>query len=184
MRILAHHALAHIRTSLSNYSGNYLEIGVFEGFSIKELATLYPEKQILAVDPFIEDGNTSWLTGINEKNQLTRQKNITLNSIEGISNIKFFEMTSIEFANILTQEKIQKYDISVVFIDGSHHYEDVSSDWKLALRLLNDKPGEIIFDDVDQPDVKLAVEEFVEFTGGKILKSEIIDPNCLVFVMN
>lgn len=44
-------------------------------------------------------------------------------------------------------------NVSHVFIDGSHHYDDVVNDCHLAMKLINGKPGCIILDDLQVPDV-------------------------------
>jgi len=47
---------------------------------------------------------------------------------------------------------------NLIFIDGSHEYEDVKSDIEKAFKLLK-KPGVIFFDDLNWPDVARAVKE-------------------------
>jgi len=90
-------ALEHFTNHLKNYDGNYLEIGVFNGDSIASLGDLYPNKKIYGVDPFIEDGNTSHATSKRFGEELTNQKESTLNLIKDKSNVILFKMTSKSF---------------------------------------------------------------------------------------
>ena len=182
--MLAHHAFDYIKTALSNYDGNYFEIGVYEGDAIANLAKEFTNKQVFAVDPFIEDGYTNWLTKVDKNKPLNLQRERTYQNIDGISNVKLFETTSQDFVNNLTHEQIKAYNINMVFIDGSHHYEDVMEDWILALRLLNGGPGEIIFDDTNLEGVEKAIEEFHDANKEKITETHIIEPNCTVFKLN
>ena len=49
-------ALDLARAFLSSSSGNYLEIGIFDGFAIATLAIENPSRCFFGVDPFISDG--------------------------------------------------------------------------------------------------------------------------------
>ena len=75
-------ALEYFTNHLKDYDGNYLEIGVFNGDSIASLGDLYPNKKIYGVDPFIEDGNTSWATSKGVGEVIINQKESTLNLIK------------------------------------------------------------------------------------------------------
>ena len=48
-------------------------------------------------------------------------------------------------------------NVAAVYIDGSHHCEDVIVDIKLAMKLIGTKKGFVVFDDLHIPDVKAAV---------------------------
>ena len=54
----------------SGFKNNYLEIGVFDGEIISEIAKKFSSKQCYAIDPFIEDGNTSHISGIEANERL------------------------------------------------------------------------------------------------------------------
>jgi tetratricopeptide (TPR) repeat protein len=130
-------------------AGNYLEIGVFEGDSIARLARLYPQKQIFAVDPFIEDGYTDWITHVGKDKPLNSQRSRTLENIAGLENITLFECTSTEFFHNLAAENAQQLNVTAVFIDGNHHEPHVINDVELAMTLIGNNRGIVFFDDID-----------------------------------
>ena len=146
--------------ALARTGANYLEIGVFNGDSIGRLGTMYPNKIIYGIDPFIEDGYTTNLTGVERGQHISQQEENTLKNINGLDNVILFKMTNKEFVEILTDEMVNMMQISHVLIDGSHHYKDVAIDAELAVRLLDGKPGIVVFDDVDLPGVRQAQDEF------------------------
>lgn len=151
------------KQELSQSDFNYLEIGVFNGDSIAELGKAYPNKSIFGIDPFIEDGNTTHITKIKENHQLSVQKQNTYNNIFGLNNVKLFEEKSIDFYNQLTDEMIEEMNVAWVLIDGSHHYADVIVDIKLAMKLIGDKRGGVVFDDCcNVADVNRAHQECVD----------------------
>jgi predicted O-methyltransferase YrrM len=147
---------------------NYLEIGIFNGDSIADMARAYPGKHIYAIDPFIEDGYTSHTTKVDRDQHMPEQKANTLKNIEGFDNITLFETTSKEFAESLNKHMAQIMNVAWVLIDGSHHYEDVVVDYELAMQLIGNKPGGIVFDDVTIPGVERAHREFLEKYGDRI----------------
>jgi hypothetical protein len=141
---------------------NYLEIGIFSGEGIKEIAINNKNKTCYAVDPFIEDGCTvcDSKVGLNEK--MVSQREITLNNIFGVPNIVLYELKSKEFRDtLLTDELIKKLNIDSVFVDGDHSYQCCFDDIELALKLIADKKGIIFVDDFDLPSVSLAVKDIL-----------------------
>jgi hypothetical protein len=148
------------RFSLARDNLNYLEIGVYNGDSIATLAKMYPNKTVYAIDPFIEDGFTSHDTGVERGEYMSQQEANTQKNIAGLDNVVLFKMTSQEFAEMLTDEMVDLMNIGHVLIDGSHHYEDVVIDSELSMRLFNNRPGIIVFDDADLDDVARARKEF------------------------
>lgn len=151
---------AYVNNTLPSFDGNYLEIGVYDGKSIATLANNFSNKMIYAIDPFIEDGNTTWHSGVVTGNELKSQRDSTYNFIKDAKNIQLFEMTSKEFYSSLTIENVIDYNIQIVFIDGAHQYDHVVNDYLLALKLLNNKNGIIIFDDTHITDVISGIENF------------------------
>jgi len=154
--------------SLGRDNLNYLEIGVYNGDSIAELARMYPNKTIYAVDPFVEDGFTSHDTGVDRGEYMSQQEANTRQNIAGLDNVVLFKMTSQEFAKMLTDEMIELMNIGHVLVDGSHHYEDVIIDCELSARLFNGKQGVIVFDDANLLGVAQALTEFGEKYKDKI----------------
>jgi predicted O-methyltransferase YrrM len=156
------------RMALYRNSLNYLEIGCYNGDSIAELARMYPNRIIYAIDPFIEDGYTSHDTGVDRGEYMSQQEANTRQNIEGLENVVLFKMTSQEFSEMLTDEMVELMNIGHVLVDGSHHYEDVVVDYELATRLFNGKQGIVVFDDADLPGVAQARTEFGEKYKDKI----------------
>lgn len=159
---------------LANSQTNYLEIGVFNGDSIAHLARMHPHIHVYGVDPFIEDGCTTHTTGVQEHQHMPTQRENTYRNIEGLFNVDLFEMFSTDFADTITDEVAQALNIGYVLIDGSHHYADVIKDVHLAMRLIGNKPGAIVFDDVNLPGVAQAYQEFLELYAGRYAPVEDI----------
>ena len=155
------------RQHLALNLGNYLEIGVFNGDSVAALARAYPDLQVFAVDPFIEDGCTTHTTGVAESESMPQQRETTLANIRDLSNVYLFEMTSSDFALTIQDDMLPDMNIAYVLIDGSHHYEDVRQDVDLAMRLIGSRPGYIVFDDVTLPGVAQAYREFLQVYAGR-----------------
>jgi Methyltransferase domain len=148
------------RQSLHEFNGNHVEIGIFKGDGIRSIADCFPEKMMYGIDPFIEDGHTCDITKVVKGGNMDNVKTEAMSYIDGRENIHLFEMTSADFADMLTDENIQQLDVTSVLIDGSHWYNDVVIDGDLAVRLIADKKGVIVFDDTEQPGVGQALEEF------------------------
>ena len=149
---------------------NYLEIGVFNGDSIAQIAGGYPNKIIYGVDPFIEDGCTTDHTKVNQNEFMPTQHENTMKNIEGLENIVMLKMTSIDFAEMLTDDLISDMNVGWVLVDGSHHYTDVINDAHVAMRLIGDRQGGIVFDDVNLPGVRRAHDEFLSIYGDRVGK--------------
>lgn len=173
MNILSGGMYSFIHSALPELSGNYLEIGVFNGSGFAEVARNNPSKICYAVDPFIEDGHTvnasQVLTGTK---MLTQKQNFDANTA-GLTNVVLHETTSKEFLAALTEDNLPK-NIGMVVIDGDHHYEHVIIDFELAIKLIGNRRGTIVVDDTDVPGVMQAYTEFVQAIGSRI----IIDTNC------
>jgi hypothetical protein len=151
---------------LGNSEYNYLEIGIFNGDSVANLARAFPARTIFGIDPFIEDGATVAHTGVKETEFMPTQHENTMNNIAGLNNIVLFEIMSSEFSNMLTDEMIVDMNVAWVLIDGSHHYADVVNDVDLAMRLIGNRSGGVVFDDVNLPGVGQAYNEFLTKYAG------------------
>ena len=184
MFLLCTSGFNYIKRELKNLKGNYFEIGVLYGNSIRDLSIEYPDRRIIGVDPFIEDGWTMVFTNSDIGKHTPIQKQNTLTNIEGKTNITLYEMTSQEFYRQLTDELVTELDVCAILIDGSHWYNDVKIDIELALKLINGKPGVIIFDDLYINDVNKCYREFVETHGSIIKSSEFISNHNDVIAVN
>ena len=180
MILFTPHVLNFFKESLPKLSGNYLEIGVYNGVSIRTLALTYPDKLIIGVDPFIEDGCTTHNSGVAFNQALNTQKSNTIANIADIKNIKLFEMPSTEFLSNHS-ESFEELNVSAVFVDGSHHYHDVVNDYKLAMDLLGKKEGLVCFDDLHVSDVSRAVAEFKVNYADRIVNEIVLGVSVLAF---
>lgn len=158
---LGDHLYDYVIDKLDTFPGNFLEIGVFNGDGFSGIATKFPNKTCYAIDPFIEDGHTEGVSGISRGNLLVSQKENFLGYVKDLSNVVHFEKTSLDFHNQLNDSQIAEMDISIIVIDGSHHYDDVVNDCELSIKLLSQrKSGLIIFDDLHIEGVRRAYDEF------------------------
>lgn len=173
-----------MREELYSSKSNYLEIGIFNGDSIAQLAKEHPEHKFYGIDPFIEDGFTTHTTGVTRGNQITVQKNTALRLNRRLKNVKIFQQTSQQFLTDLDNTQLKKLNVGHVLIDGSHHYHDVVLDGILAVLLIGNKPGTIIFDDIGLPGVAKAHEEWIEANRLCISQSILLTPGIIVYRIN
>lgn len=170
MSVLSGAVYDYVYTELSKTDGNYFEIGVFNGSGFARVAKENPDKYCYAVDPFIEDGHTVLSSDKKTGEQLTQQKHNFLENTKDLTNITLFEMTSSVYTKQLTDQQCNEMNITMVTIDGDHHYEHVVIDFEIALRLIGNKEGQIIVDDTDVSDVRRALNEFSEKYTYRITK--------------
>jgi hypothetical protein len=148
---------------LTNLPGNYLEIGVFNGDGFALIPNKHTNKMCYAIDPFIEDGHTRHTSGVRSGERMNAQKLSFIEHTADLTNVKLFEETSTSFYTNLTEQLVNDMNISIIVIDGSHHYSDVVNDYKLSLKLLTKQgKGLIIFDDTHVSDVLKAYNEFLD----------------------
>jgi hypothetical protein len=156
---MASYAYPIISRIIRLFPNNYLEIGIFSGQGIKELALEHKEKNFFAIDPFIEDGYTVADSGVGVKEKMVDRRAETILNINEIQNIKLFEIKSKDFLDDLAKELIGDMNIDSVFIDGDHSYQACFDDIDLAVKLIGDKKGVIFFDDFDLPAISSAVND-------------------------
>ena len=181
--ILSQHVYTYLEGALNQgYTGNYLEIGVFNGIGTAVIARAFPELIVYAIDPFIEDGNTVAASGQAPGEIMNAQREAYYSNAE--SNQKLFEMTSEQFAAQLTDQQIKTMNIQWVLIDGDHHLPAVTIDYQLAMKLLGNRAGHIVFDDLLVPDVAAAVENFKQEWANRIVDCAPIANNvaCVIHV--
>ena len=168
MGILSGSVYSYANGALPNVDGNYLEIGVFNGIGFAELGKNNSDKKCYAIDPFIEDGHTVVSSGMQTGAYLSNQKQSFLEHTKDLTNTVLYEMTSKQFADQLTDEQCKEMNVSLITIDGDHHYENVVIDFGIAIRLLGKREGRIIVDDTDVPGVMQAYDEFKEQYSTRI----------------
>jgi hypothetical protein len=181
--ILSSHVYSPIIAYLEKSKGNYLEIGVFNGVGLHNVATTYPKKLCEAIDPFIEDGYTTLSSGCNTGAGMDAQRNSTMAFVKECKNVNLNIMTSHEYFKQLTPVKIAKLNIGAVLIDGNHHYEFVVNDYQLAMTVIDRKEGLVVFDDIQVNGVRQALDEFTIEYADRIEKTEsIADVATAVFI--
>jgi len=165
--ILCRQAHESFNIILRQFPGNCLEIGVFEGDSIAQLARNHPNKTVYGIDPFVEDSYTQQLTKTKTGETIYVQRDIAYANIRGLENAKIFEERSEVFAR-RPDEFLRSLDVSWVLIDGSHRKSDVLIDSEIAMRLIGEKFGGIIFDDCSIPEVREAYLEWLHKYQSKL----------------
>lgn len=168
MNVLSGGMYDFVNDVLPNVSGNYFEIGVFNGTGFAEMARQHPDKICYALDPFIEDGHTVSVSGKKTGNQMPEQKQNYIINTENLTNTVLFEVTSKDYLDMLTAAAVKELDVAVVVIDGAHHYENVVIDFELATKLLGNREGVVVVDDTNVPGVEQAYNEFVAAHGDRI----------------
>ncbi len=169
MPILTPGNYAFLLEELPKHKGNYLEIGVYEGEAVRGLALQFPEKTIYAIDPFIADFGTDGHAGVPIGARLEVQRAIALENWNHIPNIKFFEQTSVSFAQEKSDEELAAMNVSVVYVDGAHDYDNALNDLILSARVLR-KGGLIVVDDSTVPSVKEAIEYFISLARNRLME--------------
>lgn len=124
-----------ILKDLTDQKIDYLEIGSFEGRSTVYISELKNINSIMCVDTFEggdEHSNVNFKEVFNNLNyNLKKTPNQNYKIFKGKSN-NFFTQNSKKF--------------NLIYIDGSHYYEDVKSDFENSLNYL-EKGGILICDD-------------------------------------
>jgi Methyltransferase domain len=179
-KVLSGHVYNLVTQALNGSTGNYFEIGVFNGVGFAGIATAFLDRYCYAVDPFIEDGNTVDNSKVGAGNSMPAQQASAFSHIEGLLNAEIAVMTSHAYKEALTTEQIDSMNVSVVLIDGNHHYEFVVNDYELSMKLIGNKEGYVIFDDTDVPDVNRALLEFTDLYEQRIIGSDTYATGILI----
>lgn len=153
-----------------NKKPHILEIGSFDGRSIKEMLKILPDSTALCVDTW--DSNEIDHIMTNLKYDIDEaKKHFDLNISEFKSRLSFIKGKS-----QLILPTLPKESFDIIYVDGSHKCLDVLIDCIWAWELT--KPdGMIIFDDyrwlIDRPNTKIldvpfyAINHFLEIYKGK-----------------
>jgi hypothetical protein len=141
---------------LQSNGGNYLEIGVYHGDTFFEIAKANPATKVYGIDPFISDG---W-TGQHKGTVLSDAETVCNEKLPQFPNAHIFKTTSKQFAG--SPFDVKGFNISAVFIDGSHWFDDVTIDTDLSMKLIGQKKGLLIYDDLHIGDVRRAIKAAIE----------------------
>lgn len=149
--VTPHHLHFHILYDLAQtFDGevNYLEIGCYKGRSAC-LILQRPNTNVISIDLGHPIPKEEAVANINKFN-------IHNNSYEYIE-----ASSQSEFTLDLIREKLKDKKLDILFIDGSHHFNDVVNDFKLYSPLVKSN-GYIVFDDYEDfkysPEVRKAVD--------------------------
>lgn len=152
-----------LKANLENFQGNHLEIGAFDGEGIRFLALEFPQRHFYVIDPFIEDGHTSWISGKERGESIQHVREVAKINMN-LPNITHYDMTTEQFI----KSGIKLDNVETVMVDGSHNYDDVIIDIDFSLNLLKGKFGLIMIDDTNKQEVFDAyVKYFPESTNDK-----------------
>lgn len=163
---------------LVNNNGNYLEIGSYYGVMVSELAEAFPDRIMYCIDPFIADG---W-TGQEKGTELSEIEKAFIENTKSHKNIKLNRMTTKQ----VLEKKLDNLlkDVTVIFVDGSHHFDDILIDIDLvdAIHKKTDNRFMVLFDDLHIQDVQRGVEEF-RLKYKEYIFSEYSKGTLLTFIM-
>lgn len=169
-----HHGYQFVLDELQHANYSFLEIGVLDGDLFSSVAREFPDRNSYGIDPFVNPGDITRETGVAPGKALVAQQQATHNNIRGLANAVLFETTSREFSETLTTDTVEQMNIGIVLIDGSSDYEDVLNDLQMSVRLIGDKKGSIILDDVGLPSIAQARDTFLKLHGNKVTSSFVL----------
>jgi hypothetical protein len=146
--------------------GDYLEIGVYWGGFLAEMAIKNPTQKVIGIDPFISDGWTGQPMGT----VLNEVEKICDSNIGGLSNVTLIKSTTEQFYQYNQFDLIQ--NVSCILVDGSHRYKDIVVDIDLVDNIKNDRIKMLIFDDLHIEDVRSGVALFMHKFAHRIIQHE------------
>ncbi len=160
MSILSVQSYKTLLEEIPKWPGNYLEIGVYDGDMLRDFALRWPERMFYGIDPFISDCDTTGHHGVPIGERMEGQRASALANFSEVPNIEFHEETSLSFMDRITPEDCYEMNVGIVYVDGSHTYDDTLNDLRLAELLIANR-GLIFIDDFDLPEVLRATAHYV-----------------------
>ena len=151
-QILSNGFCTRVENWLESHTGNYLEIGAYDGVFVSTLAEKFPDKHFYVIDPFVADGHTGQPQG----DDLNIQYENFIHNTSKLPNVTLFKQTTKECLDNLIYKQMD--NVSCVLIDGSHHYEDVLVDFKFTDQLELEKESLLVVDDLHISDVGQAIQ--------------------------
>ncbi len=166
--ILSRSSYEVLKEEIPKYMGNYLEIGVYEGDMLRDFAQRWVRKTFYGIDPFISDQDTFGHHGVPVGGKLEYQRITAYENFKDIPNIIFIEESSRWFLANKTPQELYDMKVSVVYVDGSHTYDDTMTDLILASKLITN--GLIYIDDFNLTPVLMATHDFVGLNEDRIVE--------------
>ena len=145
-----------------SYTGQirYLEIGVFYGIHLFEVAKLFPNAQVYGVDPWLDYDDYSEYKG--QQNTILSGFQRNLSKSPDRSRIQAYR----GFSNdIVPNFPNDHFDI--VYVDGNHATEFVYKDGCMSFEKTK-SGGYIVFDDTNWPDTLKGIQQFETEYAGKL----------------
>ncbi len=166
--ILSRSSYEVLKEEIPKYIGNYLEIGVYEGDMLRDFAQRWTRKTFYGIDPFVADEGTVGHNGVPVGERLSFQRITAYENFKDIPNITFIEESSRWFLANKTPQELYDMRVSVVYVDGSHTYDDTMTDLILASKLITN--GLIYIDDFNLTPVLMATHDFVALNENRIVE--------------
>lgn len=155
--------LIHLRSTIPQYPGNYLEIGSESGSRLTVLAREFPEKTIISIDGDPANFETIY------------------KEIAKFTNVMFYDTTVAEFTSTLSDNTADTMAVDTVLINLPKDYADSAEAVKLAVKLLSNEPGQVLFANCDNENISAAIVEFKYLIGYRIIDTLSLDTTTLVF---
>jgi hypothetical protein len=136
-----------------------MEIGAYHGANVCSLVKTYAKNkssEIHCVDPWLDYTDYDEYKDLQKTNYSIFLNNITKMNSEDLNKIYIHRELS---ENIIHRMDDESFDI--IYIDGNHLKKFVLEDAVLSFKKLK-KEGWLIFDDLQCPDVQVAVEVFIK----------------------
>lgn len=163
---------------LDSTRGSYLEIGVYNGVFLSQVAETFPQYNVFGIDPFIGDGYTGEPQGSKLSDQLLNARK----NIEEFSNAKIWELTTKECLDNHYYRELN--EVSCVLVDGSHHYDDILIDFEFILKIRNNRNMLVLFDDLHIKDVVDAISFFEREHSDRIISKVYDTPKVVGLELN
>ena len=139
---------------------NYLEIGVFYGIHLFEVAKLFPNAQLYCVDPWLDYDDYSEYKG--EQNTILNGFQRNLSKCLDKSRIQAYR----GFSNDIVPQFLNDH-FDIVYVDGNHATEFVYKDGCMSFEKTK-SGGYIIFDDTDWSETLEGIKQFETDHAGRI----------------
>jgi hypothetical protein len=136
-----------------------MEIGAYHGANVCSLVKTYAKNkssEIHCVDPWLDYEDYGEYKDLQKTNYSIFLNNITKMDSEDINKIYIHRELSENIMHIFDDESFD-----IIYIDGNHSKKFVLEDAVLSFKKLK-KEGWLIFDDLQCPDVQVAIEAFVK----------------------